>query len=341
MLPKEVTIKYIAEKANVSIATVSNVINDKGRVSEKTAERVRSVIQQYRYQGNLAAKNLRTNKSYLFGVVVSVTQPERKLKDNPFYWELISGIESEASGYEFSIVLKGIDSAEELLAFINQRNLDGVIIVGAEENSSLVKVAEESNIPAVYIDSYLEDVSLYQVRIDDKQGGAAAAKHLLELGHRKVALLSGKLTYNSVNHFRWEGCKEELSAFDSYDESLLIETDTSAEGGYAAADDMIEKFPEITAVICFSDITALGLYKRLNEKGYEIPKDLSITGFDGVYFTNYMIPKLTTVKQDVGKKGVTAVNLLFEQIKSNSWPVENRRISLPVYLVEGESTAHL
>lgn len=175
---------------------------------KKTAERVRSVIQQYQYQGNLAAKNLRTNKSYLFGVVVSVTQPERKLKDNPFYWELISGIEAEASGYEFSIVLKGIDSAEELSAFINQRNLDGVIIVGAEENSSFVKVAEESNIPAVYIDSYLEDVSLYQVRIDDKQGGAAAAKHLLQLGHRKVALLSGKLTYNSVNHFRWRVAKK-------------------------------------------------------------------------------------------------------------------------------------
>ncbi|MGP4075537.1 LacI family DNA-binding transcriptional regulator [Halobacillus sp. K22] len=339
MLPKQVTIKYIAEKANVSIATVSNVINGKGRVSEKTAERVRSVIQQYRYQGNIAAKNLRTKKSYLFGVVVSVTQPERRLKDNPFYWELISGVEAEASDYEFAIALKGIDSAEELSAFITQRDLDGVIIVGAEEDSSFVKVAEEANIPAVYIDSYFEDVNLYQVRNEDEKGAASAAKHLLDLGHRKIALLSGKLTRNSVNYFRWQGCKKELSAFNCYDESLLIETDTSAEGGYHAADDIIGKFPEVTAVISFSDITALGLYKRLDEKGYDIPRDLSITGFDGVYFTNYMIPKLTTVKQDVSDKGVTAVNLLFAQIQNNAWPVENRRISLPVHLIDGNSTA--
>lgn len=110
MLQENINIKFIAEKANVSIATVSNVINSKGRVSVETALRVKEVIDSYQYSGNLAAKNLRTRKSYLFGVVVSLLQPEGRIKNNLFYWELVSGIESKAREKSFDIVLKGIES---------------------------------------------------------------------------------------------------------------------------------------------------------------------------------------------------------------------------------------
>ncbi|MFQ3545341.1 LacI family DNA-binding transcriptional regulator [Halobacillus rhizosphaerae] len=337
MIPRDINIKFIAEQANVSIATVSNVINQKGRVSQKTAVRVRQVIEEYRYRGNLAARNLRTNRSYLFGLVVALTKPEDKLHDNPFYWDLVSGIESAVRENEFVVALKGVSSKEELSSFIRERSLDGLIVVGAHEGSILVEQVKEFDMPTVYIDCYLNDPSVYQIHSDDHDGGYKAARHLIDLGHREICLLSGEITPNTVNYFRWKGYKKALQEQGIYDHKKLIETETSAHGGYTALSGIIEQFPEVTAMVTFSDITALGLYKGLNERGYRIPEDYSITGFDGTYFAEYIIPALTTIKQDIGLKGVTAVQLLFDQMDGKT--KETNRVSLPVALCRGSSTA--
>lgn len=338
MRQKNINIKFIAEKANVSIATVSNVVNQKGRVSEKTAQRVKEVIEAYQYSGNLAAKNLRTKKSYLFGVVVLTLQPEGRIQDNPFYWDLLSGIESKAREKSFDIALKGVDSSEELSSFITQRNLDGLIVVGAQSDSPIVENAGELDLPIVFLDSYLDHSSLIQVGIDDAFGGHMATEHLLSLGHHRIALITGDLQPNSVNGRRFYGYRTALQKYHSFQPNLVYEADTSAQGGFEATEKIIKE-TKATAIVSFSDVSALGVYKCLYEYGYLIPEDYSVVGFDGTYFSTFMTPTLATVKQDVGEKGEEAVDLLFLQIEQGKWAYPQSRISLPVTFEAGSSTA--
>ncbi|WP_340373480.1 LacI family DNA-binding transcriptional regulator [Peribacillus sp. FSL E2-0218] len=338
MLQENINIKFIAEKANVSIATVSNVINSKGRVSVETALRVKEVIDSYQYSGNLAAKNLRTRKSYLFGVVVSLLQPEGRIKNNLFYWELVSGIESKAREKSFDIVLKGIESPEELTTFITQRNLDGLILVGAKSDSPVVAKVKELDLPIVFLDSYLDESAPFQVGIDDAFGGRVATEHLLSLGHQRIALITGDLEPDSVNGRRFRGYRSALQENRSFDQNLIFESDTSAQGGFEATEKIITE-TNATAILSFSDVSALGVYKCLNEKGCKIPDDYSVVGFDGSYFSTFMTPTLATVKQDVGEKGEKAVDLLFLQIEDANRLKQQSRISLPVTFMVGSSTA--
>ena len=333
---KRVSIKDIAKRANVSIATVSNVINGKGRMSEKTIKIVKEAIKELGYTPNLSARNLKTNRSHLFGIIVP-TVKGGKLHDNPFYWKFVSGVEVSVENKEYQVILKGIVEEEESFSFIQERQLDGVIVLGAYDGSKTVQKIKELGIPCVFVDSYLSNSDVFQVLIDDELGGYLATKHLIELGHEKIALLCDDPMVSPVLRKRFEGFKRALKEANiSYNDRFFIQIPINAEGGYQGANTVIKKLNDATAIVTFSDITAMGVLKALKAANVSVPKEMSVVGFDGLFFSDYLTPSLTTVYQDIEMKGKIAADLLLRQMKGEE--IEERTCILSVQLKKGEST---
>ncbi|MDQ6419504.1 LacI family DNA-binding transcriptional regulator [Paenibacillus sp. LHD-117] len=339
-MKNEASIVDVARAAGVSIATVSNVINGKGRVSATTKQKIERIIGELGYTPNLTARNLKTNRSDLIGLVVPTMQPGR-LQDNPFYWDLLAGVEEGARDRRFHIILAGIDERTETFSFVKERRLDGLIVVGTNEGSQAVGRILELGLPTVFIDSYLSDPNLMQVYLEDRNGSYLATNYLIKQGHGRIALLIGdipleNISYYGVLHERWLGYKDALAeAGIPYDPRTMIKLPTSLEGGYRAADQLID-MDDVTAIFSFSDVSAMGLLKRLRERGKEVPRDYSVIGFDNLFMSEYTSPSLTTIAQDILTKGREAVHLLLDQIDGS--PITNRRIAMPVDLIVRQTT---
>lgn len=332
----KLTIKDIAKKAGVSIATVSNVINGTGRVSTETTQKVKRIIEELQYRPSMAARNLKAKNSRMIAVVVPL-QKGGRLQDNPFYWELVSGIEAGARNEKFHVLLSGVEE-NETFAFLKERHIDGCIVVGTYDGSNVVQNVLSTNVPCVFMDSYLSDESLYQVTVDDHLGGYLGTRHLLGLGHTRIAVLTGKLREGSVIYHRLEGYKRALKeAGIPFDPDLVMPVEVSALGGYQAAQKVGDARNDITAVFAFSDIAAMGLLKGLTDIGIRIPQDVSVMGFDDIYNANYLTPALTTVKQNILLRGRKAVELLMDQI--NGEYVLEKKVVMPVDLKVRQTTA--
>jgi len=334
-MQQRATIKDVARQAGVSIATVSNVLNGTGRVSSDTVRKVQQVIEELKFSPSMSARNLKDKRSHLIAVVVPFLEKGR-LQDNPFYWQLVSGIEEGARNHHLQVILIGVDD-KETFSFVHERHLDGLIVIGVFENSEVLKKILDLNIPCVFMDSYLSDPSLYQVYLDDELGGYIGTKHLIALGHRRIAVLTGKLVEGGVTYKRWQGYRRALMEADiPYSEDLIIEEPTSPMGGYHAAQIVGDAQNRISAVFAFSDVAAMGLIKGLHEIGLSVPQDVSVMGYDDIFYCEYMIPSLTTVRQDIVLKGQTAIKLLLQGEKLK---IEDRKVVLPVNLRVRQSTA--
>ncbi|MFC5703333.1 LacI family DNA-binding transcriptional regulator [Cohnella faecalis] len=333
----KVTIKDVARRANVSVTTVSNVLNNSGRTSPDTIRKVRQVIEEMEFSPSASARNLRDKKSHLIAVVVPFLEKGR-LQDNPFYWHLVLGVEEGARNHRLHVILLGVDE-EESFSFVQERHLDGLIVVGTYEQSPIFKKILSLDVPCVFMDSYLSDPNLYQIYLDDEVGGYLGTKHLISLGHRRIALLTGKILEGGVSHMRWLGyCRAMEEAGLPYDPDLIREEPVSTIGGYQAAQYITDARKQITAVFVFSDVGAMGLIKGLHELGVQVPRDVSVVGFDDLFYTDYMLPSLTTVKQDIAERGNIAVQLLLDQI-SEELRYDSRKVVLPVSLKVRQSTA--
>ncbi|WP_176444670.1 LacI family DNA-binding transcriptional regulator [Paenibacillus herberti] len=338
MSRSRVTIKDVAKLAEVSIATVSNVINGTGRVSLDTQRKVEQAIGELDFAPSASARNLKDKKSSLIAVIVPLLEKGR-LQDNPFYWHLVRGIEESARDEKLHVILVGI-GPDESFSFIREQHLDGLIFVGAFEDTEVVESVLRLNVPCVFMDSLIDNSDFYQVSLDDELGGYIGTKHLLSLGHERIVLLTGLLKKDGVNYCRWQGYRRALEeAGVPYRPELVYEEPTSSLGGYRAASRIGAKGGGVTAVFALSDMVAIGLIKGLHDLGIQVPRDMSIVGFDDDERARYCIPALTTVRQDIVQKGRTAVRLLTAQIERDH-SVE-RQVTLGVELVPRQSTAPL
>ncbi|MNI10636.1 HTH-type transcriptional regulator DegA [compost metagenome] len=332
----KVSIKDIARIANVSIATVSNVINGTGRVSAKTISRVNQVIQEQQYVPSASARSLKDKNSHLIAIVVPFIE-KGMLQDNLFYWELVRGVENGARHHEVQVILVGIEDDEDF-SFVRQRHLDGMIVVGGYEQSDTYRKILDTGIPCVFLDSHLTNPDLYQIDLNDEVGGYLGTKHLIGLGHEAIGVLTGKLEEGGVNYLRYQGYLRAMkeSGIES-DPNLIFEQASSIQGGYQAAQKIVGFKESISAIFAFSDVTAMGLIRGLHDIGLHVPNDISVVGFDDIFYAHYMIPSLTTIKQDVVSKGQIAVTMLLDQIKGNNSSMK-RSVVLPVSLTVRQST---
>ncbi len=335
------TIKDIARMANVSIGTVSNVINGKGRYSEETRKKIEKIIKQSNYLPNVAARSLKEKLNPLIALVVPFA-PRGEIIVNPFFSQLITGVESGARDRNFHVIVTGVKDELDF-SFLLEKHINGLIVFGANDNPELVKEINKFKLPTVYMDSYLSDPDLYQVGLNDEMGGYLGTKYLLSLGHKSIMVIAGQLGdvnhNNTVGHARLSGYKKALKEVGiEFNPTFVIQHNFSIEGGYQAAQEIVQQKKSATAVFCFSDMAAMGLIKGFYDLGITVPDEFSVMGFDDLLFSEYLTPGLTTVRQDIHGRGQSAVKLLFEQIDNNN-DLKERNIIWPVSLKVRQSTA--
>jgi DNA-binding LacI/PurR family transcriptional regulator len=339
---KRITIKDVAKAAGVSTAAISYALNGKeGKVSAETLEKIKEAITALNYIPDFSARSLANNKSYLIGVVIPQTEDHSQLiLENPFYSEIVSGIEFELRKQNYHFILSGVDKGKGYLDISMQRKLDGAIIMGIYHESFYDEL-KKVNIPIVLIDSYINDSYFKKIGIDDEYGGKFATQHLIENGHSNIALVTGKIKKDGVVEKRFLGYKsaiEEAKLF--YNPDYVFEDSVSYEHGVVAGKIIAQKHPEITAVFATADMVAFGIISGLAEGGKKVPEDVSVIGFDDIPMAKMFIPQLTTIRQDIKSKGITAARCLLETIDENAVN-DPTKILLPLELIERQTVKRI
>ena len=332
-----VGIKEIAEKAGVSTATVSHSFRNPGRVSDKTREKVLAAAKEVGYTPNQQAVSLRTAKSGNIVVIIpDVT--------DSYNSEIIKGIDSVARDRRYSVLLGDTQgSAErerEFAALVDSRQADGVILMSHRMPFDIPPDTSPEDLPKLVNGGEFTGHNEFpSVSVDDKQGGIDATSHLIELGHRQIAVITGDRNSTSTQ-LRLEGFREAMAdAGIPVNEVMVINGGYSIDSGEIAAKELIIRKDRPTAIFCFSDEIALGCMYALRTSGFKIPRDISVIGYDDIPFAEYFVPSLTTIAQPAEAIGRMCATLLLDLIDGKS--TRKKRFVLPHTLVVRESTARI
>jgi len=309
------TIKDVASKAGVSASTVSHVINNTRYVREETSAKVLEAIQKLNYYQNSKAKGLVTGKSHIIGLVVSDIT-------NPFFPELVSGVEKNAIQQGFDVFLFNTDYDSERASVIIRRlieqKVDGVIIMTTEIEYGLVNKLTSSEIPLVLLDWGVIDKLVSNIKENFETGIYEAINHLVELGHRKIAFISGPLRLKTANT-RKEAFLTSMSKYQGMVcEPVIVEGDFKIEGGESAATKILASAKLPTAILAANDLMAIGAIKGIKNKGLRVPHDISVIGLDDIFIASKMDPPLTTISLPRYQIGEMAWKLLHSLILNNS-----------------------
>lgn len=331
------TIKDIAKKANVSITTVSLVINNKPhRISKETVDKVNKIIEECDYKPNVVAQSMITNKTKTIGLIVpDIT--------NPFFSELSKGIEDALNKYGYNVFLcnsyNNIEKEKEYIKVLMDRKVDGIIMSFSKTiNKKDYDEIKKLNIPVAFVDRIPQDNDMNCLSVDDEKGGYIATKYLIDKGHKNIACITADQEIISVKG-RVEGYKKALSEYRiKVNNQYIIESDLTVEGGINAGNEILRN-GEVTAIFCCNDLMAIGVYEAAEKLGIIIPDDVSVIGFDNISFTKYLKPKLTTIRQCIYDIGDNAAQLIINLVNNNS--VEFYSIKLDVELIERASVCKI
>ena len=323
-----ITIKQIADLAYVSRSVVSRVLNDHPNVSPDTRQRVLKVIEEYNYRPNAAARSLATDRTHEIGILAPRWQNDVLSSS---YWSLIFlGLSEQCieRGYYASLsMLMPQDVGTIPQRLISEHHFDGFVLFHREVTERIAPALRERNVPIVLIghDSSLEDVS--SVDVDNFQGAYRATRHLLQLGHRQIALLLGqKDRQESID--RLKGYETALSeAGIEVDDSLIVEGEYSQMHGKRTMQSLLEQGSVPSAVFCSGDVIAEGVLLAAYEAGIRVPDDLAVVGFDDLPSSAFTIPPLTTVRQPIYDKGEQAANLIIDRIEGKTDEVVHVQLS--------------
>ncbi|GAB2672143.1 LacI family DNA-binding transcriptional regulator [Paenibacillus thermoaerophilus] len=330
---KRITIKDVAQRAGVSSAAVSYVLNGREhKVSADTLSKIKKAIAELNYIPDYSARSLANNKSNLIGVVIPQTEDQSQLLlENPFYCELICGIEAKLRQSGYHMILSGVNKGEGYLDVSMQRNLDGAIIMGIYQES-FYEDLKKVNIPIVLIDSYINDNYFKRIGIDDELGGYMATTHLIENGHQNIALVTGTIRKDGVVEKRFLGYKRSLKEHGLfYNPDYVFEGSVSYDHGVESGRAIASDRRGITAVFATGDLVAFGVIAGLSENGVKVPEDISVIGFDDISLSKMFVPRLTTVRQDIVTRGSAAAQCLIDSIEGKE-DVETE-LTLPIELV--------
>lgn len=316
------TIKEIAKACNVSVATVSNILNDKPGASAATRKNVMAMIEKMNYTPNVVAKNLKLQKTRSIGVIAE----DMTIFSIP---DIIDGITEQCEQVDYQILLINLrlykkyndtyyskDDYYEVvrreIKKLMQKQVEGIIYVAAHERPILC-IPENLPIPAVMAYGYSRTPKVPSVVVDDRHGAYEITKYLIENGHTKIGVIMGKA--DSIHaQSRLVGYQEAL--FDSgilYSPGFVTEGDWNRESGYEGITKLLAK--NITAVFCMNDLMAGGVYDRLAELGMTVGEDLSVVGYDNRELSSYYNPPLTTIDLPLHDIGYRASEIMIEMLE--------------------------
>jgi DNA-binding LacI/PurR family transcriptional regulator len=302
-----VNITDVAKKAGVSISTVSRVLNNAGHpVKQETRERVLEAVRELGFRPNDLARGLLLKKSRTIGLVI----PDIS---NPYYPELALGLEATASEYGYSVIFcntgRQAEKLEHYVDVLLQKRADGIIFAGGGTDFSPVsQPLLDFDVEVAVIGRH--NLPFPSVQIYNVAAAREATTHLVELGHRRIAFISGPLNLTSVQD-RLAGYRLGLEERGiGRDDRLVREGDFQSESGYAAALSLLQGEPRPTAIFAANDRMAIGVMAAAADLGLKVPDDISVVGFDDITMASYMRPTLTTVAIPGYEVGASAMRLM-------------------------------
>jgi DNA-binding LacI/PurR family transcriptional regulator len=306
---KSVTIRDVARAAGVSVATVSYVLNNNGRVGRPTRRAVLSAVRNLDYVANLNARNLAKDASQTLGMIVSDIE-------NPFFPEVVKGFEQRAREQGYDVILSDTDydanvMAEAATRMLRQR-VRGISLVTSEVALSTIRQIKARQAPSVFLDVGPVQQYISNVKIDYAHGIRMVIDHLIALGHRRISFVGARNDLRSnaarrdayLHYMRERGMK--LGA--------VLEGNSHFDGGLVAGAQICQMRPRPTAIVAMNDLTAIGIIKALQSSGLNVPKQISVTGFDCTQLAAYTTPSLTTVdlhRDLIGRTAADALQSLF------------------------------
>ena len=340
---EKTTLKDIADRAGVSMMTVSNVINGKSsRVSAQTTEKINAIIKECGYVPNLTARSLTRKNSNIIGVIISVDSQDENYLENPYVSTMIGIIEKELGKNGYYMMFRSVTKEKDMSQFLKNWNVDGIIFLYPD----FLKYAENFIVkppcPFVVFDQPLKAPKSINICADDRKGLYLATKYMINRGHNHIAF-AADYQGNAILTERFLGYRQALEECSiPFREDYVIACDPSYEGGLSAGKKIAAMSNNLSAVVTTADICAIGVMEGARLGGLRIPVDLSITGFDNLNLCQYTTPKLTSVSQNIARKARIAAQKLVEKIQNDSDADDSPcQITLEVEIVERQSVIAL
>lgn len=328
-----ITLKDIAKEAGVSVMTVSRVVNLRySEVSEENIEKINSIIKRLGYVPNSSARSLSSKSSKIISIII---QGENNVLETPYNATMLGYIIQHVQECGFNAMVHFINEYSDVTKHLQSWNAEGAIFLGTFDKN-IQQIQENNKIPLVFTDSYSSVRQLINIGIDDYKGGVLAARHFLENGHREFAFVTLHTSVSQLIQQRLRGFRDTIeSAGLSLREDHILEP--------FEMEETIQKLTAlkkpVTGIFAAADNTAIELMDQLKQKGYRVPEDFSIIGFDNLPMSRYVSPQLTTISQDIRKKAHYAIDILFKHLNDPTLPAQN--IILDVELINRESVLDL
>ncbi len=331
------TISDVAKRAGVSTMTVSRVINNSGYISQETRERVEQAVAELGYVPNALARSLRFKQTKTLALVLTDIA-------NPFFTTIARGVEDTASEHGFSVMFCNTDeSQDEEVEYLNvllQKQVDGVLLVPACSSPESIAMIQDRGVPVVLLDRRVRGAQVDVVHGDSEGGAYQLTRHLLELGHRRIALLSGPENVSTAADRVAGYCRALCEAGLQPDRNLMYHMQFSQDAGYQMAMQALAQSPQPTALFAGNNFIAIGALRAVHENGLRIPQDISIVVFDDLPASLVMEAFLTVVDQSPYDLGQRATELLLNRLAGEG-PEEPQEIVLPVQMTVRQSSGRV
>ena len=305
------TIYEVSKLAGVSLATVSRVMNDSDKVRPQTRKKVEAAMKKLGYRPNTIAQSLASNRSNSIGILV----PELH---GPFFGNMLASIELELRNQGKHVIITAGHSdtrrEKEGIEFLASRGCDALILFVFAIPDEHIRSLWESSMPVVVIGRLIADMEDDCISLDNENGGYIATKALIESGHRQLACISGPL-WKSDGRERLAGFRRALAEFGiKFEPKLMVEGDYEEPSGRSGMEQLLQRDIPFSGLVCANDVMAAGAIDVARSQGKRIPADLSVIGFDNVFFTRYMHPQLSTIEYPIGTMGQMAARCVLRDV---------------------------
>jgi LacI family transcriptional regulator/LacI family purine nucleotide synthesis repressor len=307
-----VSIKDVAKLANVSVTVVSKALNGYTDVNEQTRQKVMKAAEELKYSPNMLAKNLKQKVAKSIALIFS--NFERADGKDGVLVQIMSGVFEAANKHKYEVVIYTRSLSEQqdksYWKFCKEHKISGAIITGLKTTDPYFQEIIDSDLPCVVIDTMLSGANTGSVSTDNVLAAQQAVEHFIDKGHRTIGMMNGH-EFAVVSKQRLEGYQKALELHGiPYDDRLVINADFSETKAHEMTEGFLQEHPHMTGVFMSSDLMAIGFMRRCHELGIQIPDQISLMGFDDIVLSSYMMPKLSTVRQDFHEISFTA----FEQV---------------------------
>lgn len=329
------TIKDIARESGYSVGTVSRVLNNSSDVSDKAHKKIMEVVEKYHFRLNSNAKHLKKQSKDGIAIIIKGAQ-------NMLFAAIVEQLQGLIRRKDYTCMVYYVDEddneVEQAIKICAERRPLGILFLGSNLEYFRQRFSSVT-VPCVLVTNSAAELgfdNLSSVTTDDEGAAKFAIEYLRSLGHKNIGILGGKMAVSHAAFSRYEGCrkafKEEGVSFDpayQYESAHF-----SISEGYYAMGHLLDKMPDITAVFAMSDVMAVGAIRAVKDRGFRVPEDISVIGFDGIDIGNYMVPRLTTIRQHREGIASRSVEILLKCIDESILAVHEVE---PFYFIQGES----